>query len=66
MISQGEGDGGSRMSGDGVYRADRRFTVTDHQLPSILLLHITFKIYTVTVMHTQGPTKKDASPGHVR
>lgn len=28
MISQGESDGGSRISGDGVYRADRRLTTT--------------------------------------
>lgn len=65
MISQSESDGGSRMSGYGVYRADRRFTPTiNYQLPSICgVLHANSR-FTLTVIQIQVPTE-DARLGPV-
>lgn len=62
MISQGESDGGSRMSGDGVYRADRRFTTTDHQLPRLFILHahsrfIQLQSYTLKFQQRKMPVQ---------
>jgi hypothetical protein len=69
MISQSESDGGSRMSGDGVYRLIAALQLPRYK-PSTSNIAAyatcTFEIYTITAMHIQVPTKKDANPGLVR
>lgn len=70
MISQSESDGGSRMSGDGVYRLIATLLQTIKpptlEYTCIFRTTCTFQIYTITAMHIQVPTNKDANPCSVR
>lgn len=69
MISQSESDGGSRMSGDGVYRLIAALQLPRYKSPTSNIeayAKCAFEIYTITAMHIQVPTKKDANPGPVR
>lgn len=57
MISQGESDGGSRMSGDGVYRADRRLQLRTINFQDYLYYMHIRDLYNYS--HTNSSSKKE-------